>query len=104
MPLLKSIVLIMLLAPTVAWSASTVERGRLLAEANCGSCHAIGRNDASRHPDALPFRRFSERYPKDALAETLTKGVPIDHPDMPNFLATETQIDEIVAYIMSVQP
>lgn len=39
-----------------------------------------------------------------SLAETLAKGVPIEHPDMPNFLVTTSQIDEIVAYIVSVQP
>lgn len=101
---LKSVLLVLLSVPSSAWCASEVERGRFLAEANCSGCHAIGRIDASRHPDALPFRRFSERYPKGSLAETLAKGVPLEHPDMPNFLATSSEIDEIVAYIISVQP
>jgi mono/diheme cytochrome c family protein len=104
MSLLKSAFLILTLAPSSAWGGSEVERGRLLVEANCSSCHAIGLNDASRHPDAPPFRTLSERYPINSLAETLAKGVPIEHPDMPDFLVTASQIDEILAYIISVQP
>jgi len=100
----KPVLLILTLAPSSAWGGSEVERGRLLVEANCSSCHAIGLNDASRHPDAPPFRTLSERYPMGSLAETLAKGVPIEHPDMPNFLVTASQIDEIVAYIVSIQP
>lgn len=104
MSLVKSGIIILALLPSSAWGESEAERGRLLVEANCRSCHAIGLNDASRHPDAPPFRTFSERHPMGSLAETLAKGVPIEHPDMPDFLVTPSQIDEIIAYIVSVQP
>ena len=40
----------------------------------------------------------------DSLAEMLAKGLPIGPPDMPDFLMTASQIDEIIEYIMSVQP
>ena len=100
---LKSILLSLFFVPSPAWGGSEVERGRLLVEANCSGCHAIELNDASRHPYAPPFRTFSERYPIGALAEMLARGVPIEHPDMPDFLATASEIDEIIAYIMSVQ-
>ena len=100
----RSILLALLLTASPAWGQSEIERGRLLVEANCGGCHAIGLADASPHPDAPSFRTLSERYPIDSLAETLTKGIPITHPDMPDFLATASQIDEITAYILSLQP
>ena len=100
----RPILLALLLAASPAWGQTEIERGRLLAEANCGRCHAIGLADASPHPDAPPFRALSERYPIDSLAERLTRGIPIKHPDMPDFLATASQIDEITAYILSLQP
>lgn len=100
----RPMLLVLLLTASPAWGQSEIEQGRLLAEANCSSCHAIGLADTSPHPDAPPFRTLSERYPLDSLAETLTKGIPINHPDMPDFLATASQIDEITAYILSMQP
>jgi mono/diheme cytochrome c family protein len=100
----RPILVALLLAASPAWGQSEIERGRLLVEANCRGCHAIGLADASPHPDAPPFRTLSERYPIDSLAETLTKGIPTKHPDMPDFLATASQIDEITAYILSLQP
>lgn len=104
MSLSKSALLVLILASSPVWAESEVDRGRLLVETNCSGCHAIGADDVSRHPDAPAFRTLSERYPIDSLAETLTKGIPIGHPDMPDFLMTASQIDEIIAYIMSVQP
>ena len=101
---IRPIMLALLLTASPAWGQTEIERGRLLAEANCSRCHAIGPADASPHPDAPPFRTLSERYPINSLAETLTKGIPIKHPDMPDFLATASQIDEITAYILSLQP
>lgn len=101
---LKPLVLVLSLGASPACGQSEVEQGQLLVESNCSRCHAIGPSDTSPHPDALPFRRLSERYPMDSLAETLERGIPIEHPDMPDFLVTASQIDEITAYILSLQP
>jgi mono/diheme cytochrome c family protein len=51
-----------LLAVTMSFAASaeddagTVAKGQSLVEANCSRCHAIGKDDASHHPEAPPFR------------------------------------------------
>ena len=100
----RPVLFVVSLAASPVWGQSEVEQGRLLVDANCSGCHAIGLSDASPHQDAPPFRTLSERYPNDSLAETLSKGIPIEHPDMPDFLATASQIDEITAYILSLQP
>jgi mono/diheme cytochrome c family protein len=100
---LRLLLLISAVATTPARGGSEVEEGRRLVELNCSGCHAIGLSDASPHRDAPPFRTLSERYPNDTLAEVLSRGIPIGHPDMPDFLATSSQIDEIVAYILSLQ-
>ena len=100
---LKLILLVLSLFASPAWGQSEAEQGRLLAQANCSRCHAIGSGDQSAHPDAPPFRTLSKRYPIDSLAERLGKGFPTGHSDMPDFLATASQIDEIIAYIISLQ-
>jgi cytochrome c553 len=46
-----------------------IPHGKALVEANCARCHAIGRTDASTHPDAPACRILSQRYPLDALEE-----------------------------------
>jgi hypothetical protein len=46
-----------------AAAGSRISRGEALVKANCARCHAVGRSDESRHPDAPPFRTLSQRYP-----------------------------------------
>lgn len=78
--------------------------GKLLVEANCARCHAIGREDKSRHPQAPPFRKLADRYPLDALEEAFVEGVSVGHPDMPEFMASPRQIEAIIDYIGTIQP
>ena len=81
-----------------------VEEGQALVELNCSGCHAVGRRDASPHPQAPLFRKLSERYPLDALEEAFASGyITSAHPDMPDFVARPDQVDAILAYIGSIQ-
>ncbi|MFD2237000.1 c-type cytochrome [Aureimonas populi] len=89
--------------PALAQEDEVVSFGRALAESNCASCHAIGREDESAHPEAVPFRELSERYPIDALEEAFAEGIQVGHPDMPMFQAEPDQIEAILAYIETVQ-
>jgi cytochrome c len=90
--------------PAWAESDALVARGQALVEANCARCHGIGRTDKSRHPDAPAFRTLSKRYPLEALEEALAEGISTGHPDMPEFIATQEQIEAILAYIGSLAP
>ena len=99
----RLVLLALSLVASPALGQSEEEEGRALVEANCSGCHGVGLTDESPHPDAPPFRTLSERYPIDTLDETLSHGFTITHPDMPDFLATASQIDEITAYIVSLQ-
>jgi cytochrome c len=83
--------------------AALKKRGELLLATNCSRCHAIGRTGASRHPDALPFRTLSSRYPVEALAETLAEGISVGNPDMPEFVFEHDEIAAILAYLKSIQ-
>jgi mono/diheme cytochrome c family protein len=80
-----------------------LDRGRLLVEANCSSCHAVGDLDVSPAPEAPPFRRLSEGYRVATLEEALMKGISAGHPAMPEFEFTAEEVKSIIAYLQSVQ-
>jgi mono/diheme cytochrome c family protein len=84
-------------------TAAQVETGRVLAEAHCGACHAIGVSDKSRVRAAPAFRRLSERYAVDDLAESLAEGIVTGHPDMPEWVLDRDEITELLGYIDSIQ-
>ncbi len=83
--------------------AASVSHGRQLAQRNCGMCHAIGPTGESRHKAAPPFRTLSQRYPIEMLAEALAEGMLTGHPDMPEFRFDPPEIQDLIAYIKSVQ-
>jgi cytochrome c len=80
-----------------------LDRGQLLVEANCSSCHAIDDIGVSPAPEAPPFRRLSEGYRVSTLEEALKKGISAGHPAMPEFEFTTEDVKSIVAYLQSVQ-
>ena len=80
-----------------------IGQGQVMAEMMCSSCHAIGFDDDGAHPDTVPFREFSWRYPIETLAEPLAEGIIVGHPDMPEFQFEPKDIDALLAYIESVQ-
>jgi len=79
------------------------ETGRELAATYCAGCHAIGAAGASTHPASPPFRTLSQNYPIASLEEAFAEGVLSGHPDMPEFVFEPQQIDDLIAYIESVQ-
>jgi cytochrome c len=79
-----------------------LERGRALAQANCARCHAIGRSGDSPLAKAPPFRTLHRRYPVEVLAEALAEGIKVAHP-MPQFRLEPGQIDDLIAYIESLE-
>lgn len=77
--------------------------GEAIAEMLCAVCHAIGAEGDSPHPDAKPFRKFSENYPVSALEEALAEGIVVGHPDMPVWQFQPHEVEALVDYIESVQ-
>jgi cytochrome c len=80
-----------------------VERGRALAEANCARCHAIGGTGESPLAKAPPFRTLHRRYPVENLAEALAEGIRTAHPGMPEFELQPGQINDLIAYLKSLE-
>ena len=52
---------------------------------------------------APPFRTLHERYPIDDLAEALAEGIVTGHPTMPEFRLDPAQINDVIAYLKSLQ-
>jgi cytochrome c len=80
-----------------------VDAGLRIAEIQCAGCHAIGLTGESRNAAAPPFRTLSRNYPVNALEEAFAEGILVGHPEMPEFRFSPAQIDDILAYLQSVQ-
>ncbi len=96
------------LALACASSASMAQSGRAqrgftFAQTNCSQCHAIGRFGDSPIPEAPPFRTLHSRYPIEDLAEAFAEGITTGHPSMPQFQLDPAQINDLLAYLNSIQ-
>jgi mono/diheme cytochrome c family protein len=80
-----------------------VQRGFTFAQTNCSQCHAIGRVGESPIPEAPPFRTLHTRYPVEDLAEAFAEGITTGHPSMPQFQLDPAQINDLLAYLQSIQ-
>ena len=78
-------------------------QGEAMAENLCAPCHAIGRTDTSPHPEALPLRNLSKKYPVQALAGPLSEGIIVGHPDMPEWQFEPQHVEALLAYLESIQ-
>lgn len=104
---LMLVMLVGLLAPSAAAGepdAALAERGRDLAVAKCGRCHAIDRTDESPHDITPPFRDLHERFPIAMLAAATATGTIAGHDEMPGFDMEAEEIRALLAYIDSLAP
>jgi mono/diheme cytochrome c family protein len=86
-----------------AESEAFAQKGKALAEKNCSWCHAVGSEGDSPNPKAPQFRNLQSRHPLLTLRAPLSRGVAAPHDQMPGFKLTNSEIDEIVAYINSLR-
>lgn len=79
------------------------QRGQTFAQTHCAECHAIGRVGESPVSEAPPFRTLHTRYPVEDLAEAFAEGFVTGHPSMPEFQLDPAQINDLLAYLESIQ-
>jgi mono/diheme cytochrome c family protein len=79
------------------------QRGIVLLRADCGGCHAIGKFDDSPLKIAPPFRVLHLRYPVEDLQEPLAEGIITGHPTMPEFRLDPGQVNDVIAYLKSLE-
>jgi cytochrome c len=90
--------------PAEAAIKGLADKGKVLAEENCGRCHAVGPEGASPHEEAPPFRTFVEKWPLEHLEEALAEGIVTGHPDMPMFVFQPPEIDALIEYLHTLAP
>jgi mono/diheme cytochrome c family protein len=78
--------------------------GRNVAEQRCSQCHAIGLADASPVAKAPPLRDLYKRYPIEDLRGAFIRGIEVAHPRMPVFRLPPQDIDNLLAYLRSIDP
>lgn len=54
-------------------------------------------------PEARPFRTLHTRYPIEDLAEAFAEGITTGHPSMPQSQFDPAHIDDLLAYLNSIQ-
>ena len=101
---LSSLFLVAVVLPVAAQQDPKVQRGKIFAQTNCGSCHAVGPVGDSPLPEAPPSRTLHERYPVDSLSEALAEGIITGHPTMPEFRLDPDQITDLISYLKSLEP
>src|SRR5690349_14245546 len=79
------------------------ERGRVFVQTNCAMCHAVGRVGESPLKIAPPFRTLHTRYPVENLAEAFAEGIVTGHPTMPQFKLDVAQINDLIAYLKTLE-
>jgi len=79
------------------------QNGRMIAESQCGECHAAGSQGDSPRADAPPLRTVFSHYRADTLTEEFMTGIKVGHPDMPLFELNPQGVDSLVAYLKSIQ-
>ena len=92
-----------LAAPSGAAQEGRAQRGRVFVETHCAGCHAVGLTGESPLAEAPPFRTLEQRYPVEDLAEALAEGITTGHPSMPEFVLDPAQINDVIAYLKSIQ-
>ncbi len=101
--------------PSLAAESTAEKAGLLIAQRNCGGCHAVAAGE-SPLADAPPFRTLHRRYGAGGLAELLERGMLADHPRpldegariinprMPAAVLGEDEVANLVAYLRSLEP
>lgn len=102
---LPALALVFLLASAGASAASdqgNVAAGKRYAETYCAECHAIG-------PDTLPSRvREARSFPDVANTPGMTQTalavwLQTMHPSMPNIMLEPDDLNNVIAYIVSLK-
>ncbi len=102
--LIAAAVLVLLAVQPAMARNRAADRGFDYARRNCAMCHAIGASGQSPNAMAPPFRELHKRYPVDNLAEALAEGILTGHPQMPEFRLSPAEIDDLIAYLKTLQP
>jgi mono/diheme cytochrome c family protein len=75
--------------------------GQRLAQRWCSDCHAVGAQETETHGEAPSFVSIADMSSTTSLS--LHAFLQTPHERMPNLQLTQTEIDGVVAYILSLK-
>lgn len=79
--------------------AQNIVAGQALAEKLCARCHAIKSGQKSKRRLAPAFPAIANRYSVWGLQEAFAEGIVVGHVDMPNFVFSPTDINNLLGYM-----
>jgi mono/diheme cytochrome c family protein len=79
--------------------AQNIVAGQAISEKLCARCHAIKSGQKSKHALAPTFPAIANRYSVWGLQEALAEGIIVGHVDMPKFVFSPTDINNLLAYM-----
>src|SRR5262245_25759932 len=88
-------------APVFAQGSGSVAAGQTSAQRLCAECHAVRPGQPSPTTGAPPFERIANVSGMTAAALRVALQTP--HRTMPNVMLQPDELDDIVAYVMSLQ-
>jgi cytochrome c len=83
--------------------APAEQRGLTFVRVHCAQCHSIDVASESPLKIAPPFRDLHLKFPIESLIPRLSEGISATHPTMPQFRLDADQINDVIAFIKSVQ-
>ena len=81
----------------------SVNRGETIVQMYCSQCHAVGKTGSSPLTYAPALRDLHRRYPVEQLEEAFAEGIYTGHREMPRFQFEPGQIDDLIAYLKSLE-
>jgi len=96
---------LILLLPISAYAQEPgdAKAGYAFAQRNCAECHAVERGQTqSQNKDAPSFESAAKT--RGMTGRALVVWLETSHPTMPNFLFSEKDRNDVVAYILSLKP
>ncbi len=102
-PVLVAIAVLCFADAAAAQTTLAVQRGETIVETHCSQCHAVGKTDVSSLSDAPALRDLHKLYPVEYLEEAFAEGITTGHPEMPRFQFEPDQIDDLIAYLKSLE-
>lgn len=91
-------------APEPQPLSAAAERGRSFALRACGGCHALGSGRQSANAVAPSFATIRMRHTSLALERALADIAREGHGEMPPIYMTAGEIEDLVAYVESLEP
>jgi cytochrome c len=79
------------------------QRGLTFARLHCAQCHSLDVVSESPIKIAPPFRDLQRKYPVDNLRRPLSEGIIANHPTMPQFRLDADQVNDVIAFMKSLE-